>query len=335
MFWTRGNADLAVDDLQRAYFEAPRPAVLTHGWESMSRARSFAVFAAAAGTILGLAVPTGASPRDGMDVQAAPNPAGIVPARDAHGGSRGGGGGSANMLWHNGPIMTDSVVKAIYWGKSWSGSDPKILGMDSWYTGFSGSRYAQTSDEYTGTNGQVGPTVAYGGHIVDNSKASGGSSTSTILTEVGAVLAANGIQPVTDGYYPVYVDLPRSGNYCAWHSWGTLQGVQVQFAFFWNLDGDAGCDPQSTVTNNQGLAALANVSGHELSEARTDPQGTGWYDRQGAENGDKCAWTFAAPYVTFTNGTQWKIQGEWSNSAYNAGSGYPNSSGQKGCLQGA
>ena len=42
-----------------------------------------------------------------------------------------------------------------------------------------------------------------------------------------------------------------------------------------------------------------------------------------------------APLVTFSNGTQWKIQGEWSNAAYTAGTGYPNSSGQKGCLSGA
>ncbi len=32
--------------------------------------------------------------------------------------------------------------------------------------------------------------------------------------------------------------------------------------------------------------------------------------------------------------TNWKLQGEWSNAAYTAGTGYPNSSGQKGCLDG-
>jgi hypothetical protein len=110
----------------------------------------------------------------------------------------------------------------------------------------------------------------------------------------------------------------------------------VQFAFFFDLDGDAGCDPQDTSgLHSQGLAAIANVSGHELSEARTDPANPGaWYDSSGQENGDKCAWTFGVPLVTFSNGTQWKIQGEWSNAAYNAGTGYPNSSGQKGCLSG-
>jgi hypothetical protein len=69
--------------------------------------------------------------------------------------------------------------------------------------------------------------------------------------------------------------------------------------------------------------------------SRTDPAGTGWFDASGEENGDKCAWTFNVPLVTFTNRSQWKVQGEWSNAAYNAGTGYPNSSGQKGCLDAA
>jgi hypothetical protein len=108
----------------------------------------------------------------------------------------------------------------------------------------------------------------------------------------------------------------------------------VQFAFFWKLDADPGCDPQDPSTaHSQGLEALANVTGHELAEAMTDPASPGaWYDQQGYENGDKCAWTFGAPLLTFSNGSKWKIQGEWSNAAYTAGTGYANSSGQKGCL---
>jgi len=38
--------------------------------------------------------------------------------------------------------------------------------------------------------------------------------------------------------------------------------------------------------------------------------------------------------VTFHDGTPWKVQGEWSNAAYKAGTGYPNSAGQRGCLSG-
>jgi len=83
-------------------------------------------------------------------------------------------------------------------------------------------------------------------------------------------------------------------------------------------------------------AALANVTGHEISEARSDPANPGaWYDADGEENGDKCAWTFNVPYVSFRHGTRWKLQGEWSNNAFTTGTGgYPNSLGQKGCLDG-
>jgi hypothetical protein len=140
-----------------------------------------------------------------------------------------------------------------------------------------------------------------------------------------------------NGYYAVYTDLPRgNAGYCAYHSFGSCHGVPVQFAFFWKLDGDPGCDPQDTTTgHSQGLAALANVTAHEISEARSDPASPGaWYDSRGQENGDKCAWTFNVASVAFPNSTRWKLQGEWSNNAYNTGTGYPNSSGQRGCLDG-
>ena len=106
-------------------------------------------------------------------------------------------------------------------------------------------------------------------------------------------------------------------------------------AFFFKLDGDAGCDPQdSTTGHSEGVAALGNVSGHELSEMLTDPQLNAWYDSGGAENADKCAWTFGTSELKFTNNTYWKIQGNWSNNAYNTTSGYPNSSGLQGCIDG-
>jgi hypothetical protein len=240
-----------------------------------------------------------------------------------------------DMTYHGGKIMPTAVTQAIFWGTSWASySGDKITGMDQWYDGFNISDYAKTSDEYTGSNGQVGGSTTHLGHIIDTSPSQGGGNTSAILAEVCRVVSPD---QSGNGYYAVYTDTPRgNANYCAWHSYGTCGGTPVQFAFFFKLDGDPGCDPQDTSgLHSQGLAALANVSGHELSEARTDPASPGaWYDSSGAENGDKCAWTFGVPLVTFSNSTQWKIQGEWSNAAYTAGTGYPNSSGQKGCLSG-
>ena len=245
-------------------------------------------------------------------------------------------GGTADMTWHGGSVMPSSTVQAIFWGVKWT--DPafvadKISGLDEFYAGVGGSTYASTCTEYTGSNGHVGTGLTYRGHVVDTSNAPRHAPrTSTILAEVCKMIAS----PTSDGYYPVYTDTPRGGaGYCAWHSYGTCNGVPVQFGFFFELDGDPGCDPADTSgLHSQGLAALANVSGHEHSEAVTDPRNGGWYDSRGNENADKCAWTFGVPLVTLSNGSEWKIQGNWSNAAYTSGTGYPNLSGQNGCLSG-
>ncbi len=250
------------------------------------------------------------------------------------------------MTYHGGRILPTVVSRAIFWGPKWANSTfvgDKISGLDAWYTGHDGSNYAATVDEYTDTvsgGHQVGSTgLTHQGHLVDTSTATGGSNTTAILNEVCKQISAGNIvpDPTGNGYYPVYTDVPRgNAGYCAWHSAGSCNGTPVQFAFFFSLDGDPGCDPADTQTgHSQGLSALANVTAHELSEARSDPASPGaWYDASGAENGDKCAWTFNVPYVTFPDGNKWKLQGEWSNNAYNASTGYPNSSGQLGCLDG-
>ena len=69
--------------------------------------------------------------------------------------------------------------------------------------------------------------------------------------------------------------------------------------FLWNLDGDASCSAQGATTgHSQGLAALANVTAHEVQEVVTDPQLNAWYDSTGAENTDKCAYALKKGYKT-------------------------------------
>jgi hypothetical protein len=283
------------------------------------------------------AAAVGAQANGGAPLWAGP-PGGIVPLREAGQGTGNGAGkkrtSQVKMLaYHNGPVITDpkgTAVTAIFWGSSW-GTSPgdKITGIDAFYGGIGGTSYMHSNSEYTQTGGaHVSTVVSYGGHAVDTAAApTRAPSTTTVLAEVGKLIK----NPVPNGYYPVYIDQPRgTAGYCAWHSYGQVNGVGVQFAFFFKLDGDAGCDPKDTSgLHSQGLAALANVSGHELSETVTDPQLNAWYDSSGAENSDKCAWTFGPLPLSF-GGTSWKIQGNWSNAAYGTGQSYLGSS--SGCI---
>jgi hypothetical protein len=256
---------------------------------------------------------------------------GFVPA-NAHAARPGGGGHVSLLLWGGGPVMHSTTVVPIFWGTKWGNSTfvgDKITGLDYLYSHVGGSSYLHTNFEYTDGSGHVNTTsVSKGADFTDTSATpSGAPSTTAVLNEVAK---ETGGQPQANAYYPVYSDQPRgNAGYCAWHSSGTINGIRVQFGFFFNLDSDPGCDPQSpgSTGHSQGLAALGNVTGHELSEMLTDPQLNAWLDRRGAENADKCAWTFNG---LVTIGSQsWKIQGNWSNAAANARSGYAN----VGCIQ--
>jgi hypothetical protein len=192
---------------------------------------------------------------------------------------------------------------------------------------------AGDSTEYSGNNGQVTANSTYLGHTFDTTTPPRKAlSTNSAVAEACKITNNN---PDPNGVYFIYTSTGAGHvNYCAWHSWGTCSnGAPIQVAYMPNVDGIAGCDPgaPASLGHSQGLNAVINVTSHELSEAITDPRGAGWFDSSGAENGDKCAWAFNG-IQTLKNGTQWYLQGEWSNAAYTAGTGSPNLSGQKGCL---
>jgi hypothetical protein len=251
-------------------------------------------------------------------------------------------GGSDPLLFQAGGTVVSfpTEIHPIYWGLKWSDSafvGDKITGLALFYAGAS-SHYLSTNTEYTGSTGlHASDLVVDGTSYVDSTHTAptGNVQPITVLTEVCNVVGVGALK--RHAYYPVYVDSPRGGQgYCAYHSSGTCNGIPVDFAFFFNLDGDRGCDPVDKETgHSQGLAALANVSGHELSERQTDPYGDAWFDQSGWENSDKCAWTFGPGALTFSNNTIWKVQGNWSNAASTAGIGYT-STGTKytGCIDG-
>ena len=115
-------------------------------------------------------------------------------------------------------------------------------------------------------------------------------------------------------------------QYCGWHTYGTLSGKAVKYAFVGNplLIAPIGCGVHSPSPNGDGGAdAMASVIFHELSEAVTDPQLNAWYDSRGNENADKCAWNFGTTFTT-SNGARanvllgsayYLIQQNWVNAS--------------------
>lgn len=274
---------------------------------------------------------------------------------------------------HTNPVKVMSTIqtKPIFWGANWYNPrfySDKVLGLMSFYQNIQSSTYTDNISEYLPDKLDhyvVSP-------VIDTSPASLDSQ--DVLNKICDVAGA--FNADTD-YFPVYVDLKRgNASFCAYHGAGTCNGHPVQFAFFFNIDDDPDCDPQSPYAppvkslysqrpgaisglssnyqQSQGLAALANVSAHELMETITDPvyfpangnpYWSGWFDAFGAEIGDKCAWTFGPSNTGESPGTvsigsfNWKLQGTWSNEAQTSGiGGYPTKNGsttQYGCISGS
>jgi hypothetical protein len=99
-------------------------------------------------------------------------------------------------------------------------------------------------------------------------------------------------------------DVHKSGfgtSYCGWHSHATISGSDIKYGFIGDpsVQYPNNCGAQITGPNgNSGADAMASIIAHELEEETTDPDLNAWYDKSGAENADKCAWTFGTEYTT-------------------------------------
>ncbi len=125
-----------------------------------------------------------------------------------------------------------------------------------------------------------------------------------------------------------------SNVYCAYHSG---QGVSTNVMVYANEPYPVinGCTnpsngPQAPNGDTFGDAELSMLS-HEASESITDYNGA-WFDVNGFENGDECAYVYGAPlggvagtlYNQVINGHHYYTQDEFSNTQFNLGIGDAN-----------
>lgn len=244
------------------------------------------------------------APEDAMHVQYAKGEG------KPHGGTSGG-----NLIDHGGNILPGSTIYTIWWGNQASFPADAKTGIDSLFSDLEGSALLGVANQYMRGTGAA--STAFAASYEDTSSPpSRAPATSTIVAEACNVINANHLTADPSAIYFVYAsNMPGHTNYCAWHSYGSCNGVTIQVAYMPNTTGVAGCDPGNLYNCNsytQGTRSLANVTSHEFMEAITDPNSSAWYDGSGSEIGDKCAWQFSS-CVSLSNGASWQLQEEWSN----------------------
>jgi hypothetical protein len=220
----------------------------------------------------------------------------------------GGGAKDNGIVYHGGPVMLGAVNVHYIWYGNWSGNNATTILTDL-AGSIGGSGYYNINTTYTDGSGQaVSNAVAFAGSTTDN-YSQGTSLTDAQIRNVVSNTIGAGV-PDTNGVYFVLTsaDVTASSGfctqYCGWHTHATINGKDVKYAFVGNPDRcPSACEQQTTGPNgNAGADGMASIIAHELEEAATDPDLNAWYDRRGAENADKCAWTFGTTYTV--NGAQ-------------------------------
>jgi hypothetical protein len=131
--------------------------------------------------------------------------------------------------------------------------------------------------------------------------------------------------------------------YCAYHNMDPSSAVYANMSYpiynspvGFTCGSDARFPVEQSPNGNPDADTEISPTSHEINESITDPDTeTGWFDSNGFENGDECAYIFGrtrgAPggfYNQVINNHNYLTQEEFSNNLFNS------SGGTAGCLQG-
>jgi serine protease len=257
--------------------------------------------------------------------------------------------GGGNLIWHGGNVMQPgNKVYAIFWkpaGQTMSSSYKTLIkqyfqdvAADS---GLSTNVYFSDT-QYTDSRGHIKYLSHFGGAFADTQPFPANGCVDSVTTiclsdaqlraEINRVITVKGwVKSPKNEFFiftPKNVGSCFGGGpsscaftaYCAYHG---AEGSGSSIMIYANMPyagGNANCDEFQHPNGNDADGTI-NVTSHEHNESITDPDvSTGYYDNQGFEDGDKCAWIFGpvsgpggAEYNQTINGHHYFMQEEWSN----------------------
>src|SRR5437868_11142888 len=233
----------------------------------------------------------------------------------------GGTGSLSPITYHGGALINTPTVYLIWYG-NWNqtnGSDTPSGQqiVRDFANAIGGSNYFNINTQgYNAGGYTISRHVAFGGETSPGYTHGTRLSDANIQTIVNEAITGGHLPYNANGVYFVLTSSDvseRSGfctQYCGWHTAGTPTAGHVRYSFVGNANRCLNaCAAQTTGPNgNAGVDAMISVVAHELEEATTDPDPrSGWADSGGAENADKCAWTFGQTQGQASNGAFYNV----------------------------
>lgn len=224
------------------------------------------------------------------------------------------------ITYHNGPLIQTPTVYVIWYG-NWNASN----GSDTpagqqivrdFLSNIGGSPYFNINKSYSAGSYTITGNVIFGGDTTDANSAGLNLTDSSILKIVQTALTNGKLPYDANGVYFVLTssaNVKKNGfctSYCGWHTAGSSTKGHVRYSFVGNANKClSSCSAQTTKSpnGNPGVDGMLSVIAHELEEATADPDpSSGWVDSSGAENADKCAWTFGTTLLD-SNGAYYNM----------------------------
>lgn len=245
--------------------------------------------------------------------------------------------------YHGGLVMTptsgDGIVNLYFiWYGNWTnGAHPSdsqntrdLLSALFSTTGLNNSSYEKINQTYGDGQNNVTGSLVLVKQTSDNYSRGTRLRDGDVEKIVSSAISSGSLPNDSHGLYFVLSssDVAETSGfcvkYCGWHSSASMGGLDIKLGFVGNPDRcPSACEAQTTSPNgNSGADGMASVLAHETQESINDPDGNAWYDTEGNESSDKCAWKFG-PTQTTADGARynltlanyrWLLQLNWSNS---------------------
>lgn len=224
------------------------------------------------------------------------------------------------ITYRNGPLIPTPAIYYIWYG-NWNqtnGSDTpggqQIL--RDFATSVGGSPYFSINKTYSAGGYTISGNVIFGGETADAYSQGSRLRDSSVLTIVNNAITQGKLPRDPYGVYFVLTssDVAETSGfcskYCGWHTSATPSSGHVRYSFVGNAYRCLNsCAAQTIGPNgNAGIDGMVSVIAHELEEATTDADpSSGWVDSSGAENADKCAWTFGQHQTLLPSGAYYNM----------------------------
>jgi serine protease len=216
------------------------------------------------------------------------------------------------MTNHGGPVQTAPKVYVVFW--DWT-SDPS--GEQAYLTRFlssvGGTPWLGTVNQF-GAGSQASLLAGTWSDTADAVPAS--PTDAQIQAEAARAVTHFGTGGSVNVQIVVATPTGHSTSgfgtsFCAYHGAVGADPNVTYTDLPYMTDAGGSCGEDSVNGAGGLLDGVSIVEGHELAEAITDPLLNAWFDANGAEIGDKCAWT-GLGNITTSAGT-FAVQPLWSN----------------------